>query len=541
MNCAGMLARVSSVTLVALLVLAGASRAQALHVDTKLGFQFKPPRDYKSVALNPQERTVVAKYQADAQDQSGDAGGARFSRILELQFYPPERFKEQAGDDDGPAATGLDAYQAMLDDRHTNLSVTDVRELSISGAKAREVRYSSAGEPLSVYCMILEEDDGVFVFEGAALTQRFKDATSEFSKAAKSFKRVARADRTQRDAELAEMSDQERFLQQQIDKLPPGWSSLRTARYLFLYNAEKSFVQELADQVEAMRDEYERLYPPDHPLAAVSIVRVCNSFDEFHAYSGAPEGVGGYWASGLQELVFYDKRPRDETLCVARHEAFHQYIFYFYGELSPHSWYNEGHGDYFSGARLTKTNRITDYGKAPGGYNRAELVKEMARKTRQGVSVSDGALAPLKQLLKFHQPEYYDKKGGALPVAYYPEGWAVVHMLREAKGLDARWKRILPDYLARLLEARHQIATEIMEKKIKQWEQQKAEFDAGGPDAPAELPPEPSRNPEDYYTEASQVKEDEVQDLAYKKTFGDWTAEDWKKFEEFFLEYVEKL
>ena len=63
----------------------------------------------------------------------------------------------------------------------------------------------------------------------------------------KSFKRIEKTDTSDRDAELAQMTEQERFLQKQIDKLPPGWDSLRTDRYLFLFNAEKDFVKRMVD------------------------------------------------------------------------------------------------------------------------------------------------------------------------------------------------------------------------------------------------------------------------------------------------------
>ena len=39
-----------------------------------------------------------------------------------------------------------------------------------------------------------------------------------------------------------------------------------------------------------------------------------------------------------------------DSLLVLYHEAFHQYIYYAVGEVAPHDWFNEGHGDYFSGA-----------------------------------------------------------------------------------------------------------------------------------------------------------------------------------------------
>jgi hypothetical protein len=429
--------------------------------------------------------------------------------------------------------------RGYLDRLYDDYELTDERELSIAGTKASELKYSGKSKPLSRYCVLVEQEEGVFLFEGTSLTQRFKDAAAEFSKSAKTFKRIEKEDRSSKDAELAQLSEQDRFLQQQIDKLPPGWSSLRTRRYLFLYNAEEKFVKQLAERIEAIRDEYERLYPPDRPIDAVSIVRVCNSIDEYHAYGGRP-GTGGYWYYVARELVFFDYRPRDLTLLVLNHEAFHQYIYYFYGQLAPHSWYNEGHGDYFSGAKMTKSNRISGYGEGPGGFSRLPEIKEGARLLSEGKGAKDGAAVPLKQIMNFHKSDYYGNKGYDAGLCY-AEGWAIVFMLREAKGLEPKWQKILPDYLQNLLAARRQIASELMDKAVKKYEKAKAEFDAGSEDAPSELPKEPSRVVEDYYIQASEEKTDEVQDLTYKTTFADWTDDDWVKFQEFFLEYVEKL
>ncbi|MHC5211588.1 MAG: hypothetical protein ACYTG2_12780 [Planctomycetota bacterium] len=358
------------------------------------------------------------------------------------------------------------------------------------------------------------------------MESRFKKNVSGFSKATRSFKRIEKEDTTAHDAELSQMSDQERFLQKQIDKLPPGWDSLRTARYLFLYNAEKDFVKDMAEQIEGIREAYETLYPPTKPIEAVSIVRVCNSRDEYQGYGGPP-GTGGYWSPYHKELVMFDQRPRTDTLGVMNHEAFHQYIYYFYGELSPHSWYNEGQGDYFAGAKMTKSYRVTGYGNPPGSIARADFAKEMVRRARQGKSLGEGAAAPLKDLLHYHQPQYYSNQNRTLPVAYYPQGWSFVHMLREGKGLKAEWKAILPDYLDALLAARHEVAEKLMQELI-----EKAEKNEEG--SSADL----SHDVEDYY---GRVDTNEVQDLAYDKTFEGWTDEDWEALDEAYWDYVEKL
>jgi hypothetical protein len=47
-----------------------------------------------------------------------------------------------------------------------------------------------------------------------------------------------------------------------------------------------------------------------------------------------------------------------------------------------------------------------------------------------------------------------------------------------------------------------------------------------------------SKDPKDYY---GRVDTDDVQDLAYEKTFEGWTNEDWKRLDEAYWDYVEKL
>ena len=241
---------------------------------------------------------------------------------------------------------------------------------------------------------------------------------------------------------------------------------------------------------------------------------------------GGPQGTGGYWYYVARELVVFAHPPREFTLAVLNHEAFHQYIFYFYGQLSPHSWYNEGTGDYYAGAKLTKSNRITGFGDAPGGIGRMQDIKEGARLLGEGKKASQGAAAPLKSLLKFHQSDYYGSAGYD-PGLCYAEGWAVVHFLREGKSLDPKWQRILPDYLTALLQAREAEAKEAMEKAIKAAE----ELEAGsGADLPHDV--------KEWYTK---VDVEKVQDRAYETTFKDWSDADWEAFQAAWLKYVEKL
>ena len=57
------------------------------------------------------------------------------------------------------------------------------------------------------------------------------------------------------------------------------------------------------------------------------------------------------------------------------HEAFHQFIHYSAGELPPHSWYNEGHGDYFGSFRDDVMKKVSQYKWLP----RADALERVHR------------------------------------------------------------------------------------------------------------------------------------------------------------------
>lgn len=478
------------------------------HKDTIHGYQIKPPKNFEAFPVQPNQRISIARFK---DSKATVASGIQMHNTLQVSFYPASLI-----DDDQDPEDYYEELITQMEKREGYCDVDKDKDLKVDRMPARERYLIPEGGQTAAYHMFLFQDDGVFVITGAALKDKFKNDVKDFSKAAKSFKRIDKEELSDENGDRSQMSEQELFLQRQIDKLPRGWDHMRTERYLFLFNAEKTFVKEMGDQIESIRDTYEELYPPEgEGFSAISIVRVCDSQQDYFGYGGRP-GTGGYWSSGQRELVFFDMSPRAFTLAVLNHEAFHQYIYYFYGELAPHSWYNEGHGDYFAGAKLSRSYRVLSFGNAGGGIGRQETVKRACMLRQQGRSPSEGAATPLKDLMRYTQGEYYANGG-----VHYAQGWALVHMLRESKRLDDKWERILPDYLENLLAARHEVATQDMEKALK-----KDKTDSA------------SKDPEDYYQRADT---DDIQALAYEKTFSEWTNEDWEDFDTAYLEYVEKL
>jgi hypothetical protein len=197
-------------------------------------------------------------------------------------------------------------------------------------------------------------------------------------------------------------------------KLIPGWDAIDTENYLIVYNKDvkRHIVKKIAKHIEAIRAQvYEHLFPPSRDIKAVSVVRVCKDMAEYHRYGGPP-GSAGYWSRGDEELVI--PGGMQDSLRVLYHEAFHQYIHYAVGDVAPHSWFNEGHGDYFAGHNYS------------GGK-----FKPAPFRWRTGIiatAIGTKSYVPLKRFLKFTQGQYY-----ATPGLCYAEGWSFVYFLREAE------------------------------------------------------------------------------------------------------------
>jgi hypothetical protein len=224
-------------------------------------------------------------------------------------------------------------------------------------------------------------------------------------------------------------------------RLVKGWEADDTENYIYVYSTKNEpLMRRIKIELEAIRTEYLKLFPPAAPITAVSTVRVCKDELEYKRYGG-PEGTGGYWNWRDQELVLYDY-PDDEgkkkgsgkadTRVVLYHEGFHQYIYYSAGAVSPHSWYNEGTGDFFSGAQVTAN------GVQRIGVNtwRLETIQAAIREKRY---------VPWKEIVRFEQAEYY------LPSRVYlcyAQGWSMIYFLRTCNAVEKnpRWSRILPTY-----------------------------------------------------------------------------------------------
>ena len=227
-------------------------------------------------------------------------------------------------------------------------------------------------------------------------------------------------------------------------RLPKDWFVVASPKehYVIVHHIPRKktrqlvFVTKIKNYIEFMRKRYEELFPPAKPITAISVVRVCRDREEYHQYGG-PRGSAGYWNPRDKELVIYDASSSGgakNSYSTLFHEAFHQYIYYAVGEISPHSWFNEGYGDFFSGADISggKVKRIL-----PNPWRVGTIKK----------AVEDRKHVPLAEIIRYEQRDYYRNAG-----LCYAEGWSFIYFLNTSKEAQRHevWSEILPVYFETL-------------------------------------------------------------------------------------------
>ncbi len=466
--------------------------------SSDLGFQVRIPDDYQLIPPDPNEGNIIAKFDPKTVKYVLVGSENLFLHVWLVRFdaNPPKpeggkkadlktRSKDLASFLKREIAFGGAAQEASK------------KQLEINKIPATEIEYTAlmGSEEVRIYAVQYKLNAStdvawVAVAPGGKKWPKFQQP---FQQMAKSFKPIEVKDAAAPLAEGATYRDKRRAeLQADVAKTNGVWKLYETPRYFIISNnQDKAFLDELKVRLEAIRDIYERDYPyakmqeikaaaaqahtgdgkevdPEkearkkaekelddaisggvdpREASKCSIVRVCKNREEYMSYGG-PGGSAGYWSPMARELVLYDDKAeggRGDTWAVLNHEGFHQYIYYLYGKLSPHSWYNEGTGDYYSGYQREKSGQF-------------KLDKFAWRKDLIAQSIREGHVVPLKVFTKMTQPEYYSNKNekyGTDIGIHYAQGWSFIYFLRtgkqnHAKGWNPAWEKILDTYFQTL-------------------------------------------------------------------------------------------
>ncbi|MEQ8766143.1 MAG: hypothetical protein RL885_19660 [Planctomycetota bacterium] len=426
--------------LATLLLLAAAPSDVTRFESKEYGFRFVSPEDWTGVPLRG-ERYVVGRFNGpdfrDPKTRMGVSGSAEVL-VFEKAISGPSTggSDEKSEQKSASAASWETALKARLgeetEEKHR-------RAVKVDGENGEQIWYEHGPEGmLTSWCLVVERERYDVVVRYTLPTYRIekRDDRAIAAIVLKTFEWFEPEGAA--DVDLSQLSPRERTLHLAKSNLPDGYFLHETDRYVVISNTSKKITAEVAFQLEKIRDLYEKIFPLEEPIEAVSKVRIFANRDDYHAYGGPPSSAG-FWSPGHEELVMFDNTAQDknDTFAVLRHEAFHQYIYYRCGELSPHSWFNEGYGDYFSGAKY----RGGSFG--PGKFLwRTPVIRK---------ALQEDTVIPMKDILAYTQRQYYEPKVASI---CYAQGWSIVYFLREGRLKHKEWDDILDKYLTKLVETR---------------------------------------------------------------------------------------
>lgn len=309
------------------------------------------------------------------------------------------------------------------------------------------------------YLVKKQEGAAIYGIHGIALLEYQKQLQTQVTKVAGSLKLAAESTGDAAEAAIERLYQSGKyravdFRKKARSELAKGWKALDTENFLIVHHSKnEGLVKRIARDIEAMRAFYMSLFPPTGPMDRLAIVRICQTKEEYHQYGGPPTS-GGYWHPGNEELVFFDysytmktlddderkrmgkaKLTDDDSLLVLYHEAFHQYIHYAVGEFSPHDWFNEGFGDYFSGAVVGEsTGRVLRIDPSPWRIHTAKDMCEFGQ-----------GFIPLKEILEAERAVFYHPSRVRW---FYAGAWSFLYFLNHAKEVAAhpQWSKLLKTY-----------------------------------------------------------------------------------------------
>ena len=317
--------------------------------------------------------------------------------------------------------------------------------------------FDDEGNERSLFVHAWVADGDAVIFVGECEPTRLRREKRTFDRVAMSFRFFTEAEvdedrlkweRHYRRTSLGHRDERIRVASELVE----GWAIEDTAHSMILYHGPKDspVLAQFARNLVTIRKRFARDLPPDRPIDALSVVRICRDRGEYLTYGGNPTTVGDFNARS-QELVLYDARtdregpmPDDHpTMRTLYHEACHQFLYHTASALSPHSWFDEGTAEYYGGAVL-----------------QSGVVKEIV-----GLEARDQYIArpevlrrlpPLTELLEMTQDEFYADADVNYTMAYALLRF--LHTSREAQS-NRRWSK-LPDTYFETLRATWRRAAE---------------------------------------------------------------------------------
>ena len=372
-----------------------AAPASAQKLDKKYfemaeyGFRFKPLRDFGRIPPQDREKEfgIIGKMEGPTLRLNIKGSGVYdFDAEIQVYRFTAKRKRYDGDIEDGASVTfeyervdlaeyldrsfkGVNKDKVLVDEKVKINKEMEARHRQWQGSVAGDTGYYT----LDAWTFEVGDAEVHLVY---SVPDKYKRKwTKAFKKSAKTFELIE----VKEPLRLTDdMTYEERLAYYDQDERDQGgWRAYPTPskRYIIKYDGDdEKFIDKVIARLEASRDLFEKDFPPSKPIEHVSVVRICNTEEVFHSYGGTGGGVAGWFSPATTELVLYDNQQvdRNMTYAVMTHEGFHQYCHFLFNESEAHRWFDEGHGDYYGGAKMGRSKKspmkITP--KMPAGLGR---------------------------------------------------------------------------------------------------------------------------------------------------------------------------
>ena len=519
-----------------------------------LGLEFKSLKDLSDVPVNDRMKSlqVIAQGSTERGPFVKTEDGERFSYTPSLYVFYDEPQGPLTGGGNkkrqsrsGKPAEARDYPVLVLGGLNLDNVEPEVEEFKsfkkIDGQLSRfetmyRTAYGRVEVYVDVYTFFIGQSKLVFVWDYPCAEKKHRNKWGKVIEKSMNSLRYMRSGSDEIDLkEVNSESSYEDLLayhQHDVDQTP-GWDLIETPskQYLIKTNSEdRKDLKSVIKRLEASRRLFEEDFPPHRPITSISVVRICNTREEFNTYGQTGGGVAGYFNPGSEELVlFFGDGSIHMTLGVMTHEAFHQYCHFLFDRSEAHRWFDEGHGDYY-GAWTLKGKNLKPARDMKGGLSRVPHLKELFRNDQ---------LASLSRHIRFNHSQW--QRQGPQNISNYCQSFGLIYFLREGarrKVPSRYWKEeyatIIPNYMKYLNEGYQASYDEIIAKAKKDLEALGEPGKKDDEDQRKRLK-ERINNPWDSFR--SFGDKEAIWDRAMEES---WGKIDEKEFEERWLKYIDK-
>lgn len=205
-----------------------------------------------------------------------------------------------------------------------------------------------------------------------------------------------------------------------VKKIDIAWAKVETKNYAINYESviPKATVDKIGGELEDILQQYIAIFKakPEGKL----VVKFLDSPNTYQQEGGDKSHPGMYIETPTERFLLIQQMPFYKLIPLVYHEAFHQYLSVYLGDVHAPTWFNEGMAMYYEGMQRDERT---------GKLDPKQIDKRKLRMVKDAIFTR--AHIPLENLVDSTYSQFHEKETEGL---HYASSFALVHFFMEGKG-----------------------------------------------------------------------------------------------------------